>query len=342
VNGSIVSPQKIAVVVPCFKVSAEILSTLAGIGPEVGKIFVVDDACPQGAGDVVQKETSDARISVLRHDRNQGVGGAVISGYRAALADGASIVVKLDGDGQADPGRISQLVAPIANGSCDYVKANRFFNPEDLSGMPAKRLVGNAMLSFLTKMSTGYWSIMDPTNGFTAISAPVLQLLPLHKLAKGYFFESDILFRLNTVKAVVQDIPMPAKYAGEPSSLRVRKIVLPFIRGHLRNALARIIYGYFLRGFSVASIGLLLSIPLILFGFSFGLYHWIVNSLNDVPTLPGTVIVAALPIVIGMQLLLAFIGHDMQAEPRYPLTPSLKGTAGDDATAIPRQVAARH
>ena len=138
----------------------------------------------------------------------------MVTGYRAALEDGAAIVVKLDGDGQADPGLIPSLVGPILAGQCDYIKGNRFFNPENLSNMPKVRLLGNAILSFLSKASTGYWSIMDPTNGLTAISVPVLRLLPLEKLPKGYFFETDILFRLNAVRAVVEDFPMRVSIAG--------------------------------------------------------------------------------------------------------------------------------
>ena len=200
------------------------------------------------------------------------------------------------------------------------MKGNRFFNPTDLASMPATRLFGNAVLSFLAKMSTGYWSIMDPTNGLTAISASVLRLLPLDKLSQGYFFETDILFRLNTFRAVVLDYPMRARYSDEESSLRIPRILPQFVLGHVRNTVRRIVYGYFLRGFSIASIQLLLSIPLVGFGTIFGLYHWIVNTTHGSITPPGTVMVAALPVIIGVQLLLSFIGHDIQSEPRVPLT----------------------
>ena len=310
----------IAVIVPCYRVGDQVLDTIAGIGPEVSCVYVVDDACPARSGDIVEERGPDARVTVIRHDENRGVGGAVVTGYRAALDAGATIVVKLDGDGQADPALILPLVGPLLAGRCDYVKGNRFFNPADLSGMPAKRLFGNAVLSFLAKMSTGYWSVMDPTNGFTAISASVLRLLPLDKLSRGYFFETDMLFRLNTFRAVVLDYPMRAKYGDEESSLRIPRILPQFVLGHTRNTIRRLVYGYFLRGFSIASVQLLLSIPLMAFGTIFGLYHWIVNMAHGSITPPGTVMVAALPIVIGVQLLLSFIGHDMQGEPRVPLT----------------------
>ena len=314
----------IAVVVPCYRVGEKVLGTIAGVGPEVTHIFVVDDACPARTGDLVEERVSDARVAVIRHDVNQGVGGAVVSGYRASLEAGASVVVKLDGDGQADPALIPLLIAPLLNGECDYVKGNRFFNPEDLAGMPIMRLVGNAALSFVTKMSTGYWNVMDPTNGFTAISVPVLHLLPLAKLSKGYFFESDILFRLNTIRAVVRDFPMRSTYEGNTSSLVIPRIIPQFLRGHVRNAVLRIIYGYFLRGFSIASIELVLSIPLLVFGMTFGLYHWFTSVANDSVASAGTVMIAAMPILVGTQLLLSFINHDMQNEPRVPLSGSVQ------------------
>ena len=316
----------IAVVVPCYRVGERVLGTIAGIGPEVSRIYVVDDACPARSGDIVEDRAADTRVTVIRHDENRGVGGAVISGYRAALDDGASIVVKLDGDGQAEPGLIPRLVGPLLEGRCDYCKGNRFFNPADLVGMPATRLFGNAVLSLFAKMSTGYWSVMDPTNGLTAITAPVLRLLPLDKLSKGYFFETDILFRLSTFRAVVLDCPMQAAYGDEESSLRIPRELPRFLLGHMRNSLRRIVYGYFLRGFSIASIQLLLSVPLMAFGTIFGMYHWTVNSAQGTTTPAGTVMVAALPIVIGVQLLLSFVAHDMQSEPRVPLTRLLAKT----------------
>ena len=142
---------------------------------------------------------------VIVHEQNQGVGGAVITGYQHAIAAGADIVIKLDGDGQMDPALISQFVAPIVQGRADYVKGNRFYNVKDVRTMPIARMIGNAGLSFMTKLSSGYWNIFDPTNGYTAISTPVLSHIPLHDLHRRYFFESDLLFRLGTIQACVLD-----------------------------------------------------------------------------------------------------------------------------------------
>src|SRR5690606_32001950 len=151
---------------------------------------------------------TDPRVRVIRHASNLGVGGAVITGYQAAIADGMDILVKLDGDGQMDASLIPDFIEPIINGEADYTKGNRFFDLEELRSMPRIRLIGNAVLSFMTKFSSGYWNLFDPTNGFTALHADVARYLPLSKISKRYFFESDMLFRLNTLRAVVHDIPM--------------------------------------------------------------------------------------------------------------------------------------
>ncbi len=167
-------PLRVAVVTPCFRVSRQIRGVLAAIGPEVWRIYCVDDACPEHSGAAVAEQAAhDSRIRLLRHDTNQGVGAAVVTGYRQAIADGAHVIVKLDGDGQMDPARIPDLIAPIAAGNADYVKGNRFYHLESLRAMPVSRLIGNAGLSFLSKLSTGYWNLFDPTNGFTAIHAEV-------------------------------------------------------------------------------------------------------------------------------------------------------------------------
>ena len=205
---------RIAVVIPCYRASDRILGVLGAIGPECAAIFVVDDGCPEGTGKLVRDRVTDPRVRVLSHDRNRGVGAAVMTGYRAALADGADIIVKMDGDGQMAPADLPALVAPILEGSSDYAKGNRFAELSGLPAMPVVRMIGNAALSFVTKFSSGYWDVFDPTNGYTAIHAEVVARLPLDRIAPRYFFESDMLFRLYTVRAVVCDVPMPALYGS--------------------------------------------------------------------------------------------------------------------------------
>lgn len=309
----------LAVVIPSYRVRARILSVLERIGPEVELIYVVDDACPEESGRFVEENTRDPRIRVIRNSANQGVGGATMVGMTHAAADGADIIIKIDGDGQMDPALIPSFAGVILSGEADYAKGNRFFEPEGLAAMPLGRLIGNAGLSFLSKISTGYWHSFDPTNGYVAIHASLIRLLPLDKISKRYFFESDLLFRLNILTARVVDVPMHARYADEVSSMRPLREIPRFAFSHMRNFAKRIFYNYFIRNFSLASLELALGALLLLFGVVYGFANWGTVA----PATAGTVMVAALPIIIGFQLLLAFINYDIQSVPRIALHPRL-------------------
>lgn len=319
----------VAVVIPCYKVKRHILGVIGGIPSSVAQIWVVDDACPEGTGDHVDAHCVDTRVRVVRLDRNGGVGAAVMAGYRAAQASGAAIIVKIDGDGQMPPSRIPQFVTPIQLGLADYTKGNRFFDPESLAAMPVVRLIGNLILSFMTKFSSGYWQVVDPTNGYTAIDARLLPRLGMDKIARRYFFESDLLFRLGTLRAVVLDVPMIAEYPHNESSLSIRRIVGPFLAGHVRNTLKRLIYMYYLRDFSLGSVLLPIGFTLSVFGLFFGAAKWAHFSAIGGVASAGTVMLAALPLILGIQMLLSFVQIDVQNVPRIPVGPLLGAT--DDA-----------
>jgi glycosyltransferase involved in cell wall biosynthesis len=307
------------VVVPCYRVSGQVHDVLRRIGPEVARIFVVDDACPEHTGDVVARECEDSRVTVIRHRQNRGVGGATMTGYRAALAEGLDVVVKVDGDGQMDPAFIPTLVHAIGSARADYTKGNRFYDFELLRGMPRVRLFGNALLSLVNKVASGYWDVMDPTNGYTAIHRKALARLPLDKLDERYFFESDMLFRLNTIRAVVRDVPMAARYEGEPSSLRVGRVAVSFPAKYLCAAGKRLFYSYFLRDFNAASLQFLLAVVVGGAGVAFGIAKWIESTITGVPATPGTVMLAALPTLVAIQLLLSALQFDIGNVPREPL-----------------------
>ncbi|PLC52495.1 glycosyl transferase family 2 [Pollutimonas nitritireducens] len=228
------------------------------------------------------------------------------------------IIVKVDGDGQMDPGLIPNFVAPIVAGEADYTKGNRFFDLKEIHAMPPARLLGNAALSFMTKLSSGYWDVFDPTNGYTAIHSDVARYLPFKKISQRYFFETDMLFRLNILRAVVVDIPMDASYGSEVSNLKISKIVGEFFIKHIRNFIKRLFYSYYLRDVSLASIELPLGLLMLIFGISLGGYQWFESSQAGVPTPAGTVMLAAMPILMGLQLVLAFIGYDIAAIPKRP------------------------
>ena len=310
---------KIAAVIPCYRVSDQVLDVIARIGPAVTAIYAVDDACPEGTGDRLMRDCPDPRVRVLRHTANQGVGGATITGYRAALAEGAEILVKLDGDGQMDPAEIERLVAPIVNNRADYTKGNRFYELEFLRTMPPLRLFGNSLLSLVAKLASGYWDIMDPSNGFTAVHREALSLLPLDKLDRGYFFEPDILFRLYTIRAVVRDVPMPARYGNEPSSLRIGRVAAVFPLKYLRATSKRLFYSYFLRDFNAGTLQFVFGSAITLAGVIVGAGYWLHSAVAGVPTTSGQVMLAALPILIGVQLLIAALNYDIASVPREPL-----------------------
>lgn len=319
INKRAETSQKIAVVIPTYKARNHILGVIHEIGAEVARIYVVDDCCPDNSGDFVAANCKDDRVFVIKHIENQGVGGAVMTGYKAAIEAGMRFLVKIDSDGQMDPTLIMDFVAPIANGEADYTKGNRFFDLEKVREMPKVRLFGNAVLSLMCKFSSGYWNLFDPTNGYTAIHADVARHLPFNKISRRYFFETDILFRLNTLRAVVVDVPMEAKYGDEVSNLKITKVIGEFLVKHVRNFLKRIFYNYYLRDMSLASIELPLGLTLLGFGSIYGGYHWIGSLQSGIAAPAGTVMLSAMPILIGLQLILAFLSYDISSLPRRPL-----------------------
>lgn len=310
---------EIAVIIPCYKVARHLADVLAAIGPGVASIYCVIDGCPEGSEAVaLAKQACDPRIRVITSQLNGGVGHAFALGCQQALRDGAEIIVKLDGDGQMAPQEIMRLVAPLSSGQADFAKGNRFFYLEGLRPMPWTRLLGNAGLSFLSKLSSGYWNLFDPTNGFFAIHAAVAREIPWAKVDRRYFFESDLLFWLATLRAVVVDVPMSARYGDEQSNLSVLKALIQFPSLHLRNFCKRLFYCYFLREFNIASLYLLLSVVLLSFGILFGIVHWLQGYQLHRLASAGTVMFAALPVILGWQALLSFLAFDVNNVPKVP------------------------
>lgn len=311
--------SRIAVVIPCYKVTRHILGVIAAIGREVWRIYVIDDKCPDESGNYVAANCTDPRVVVLRHEVNQGVGGAVITGYQAAISIGAQVIVKIDGDGQMDPAQISYFTRPILDGKADYTKGNRFFNVEYLASMPKIRILGNSFLSLVNKFSSGFWDVMDPTNGYTAIHVGALRLMGFEKVDRRYFFEADILFRLNTVRAVVKDIPLAAHYENQTSSMNLVLVAIQFPWKYLRIFVKRIFYNYFLRDFNAGTVELCLGLPMVIFGLFYGAVFWARSNLSGVEASSGSVMVAALPILLGFQLLISFINYDISNVPKDPI-----------------------
>lgn len=316
---------RLGVVIPCYRVKAHIFDVVARIGPEVALIVAVDDKCPDGSGQFIEANIRDPRLKVIYNAENKGVGGAVLAGYRAALEAGADVIVKVDGDGQMDPALIPDIARPVLMGRADYAKGNRFHAVWNVRQMPGIRLFGNAALSFLTKLSSGYWSLFDPTNGYTAIHAEALKQLEFANISERYFFESDMLINLGNIRAVVADVPMKAVYGAEVSNLKIRNIIGQFLTKNVKELSKRILYTYYLRDFNLASAHLLFGALLFGFGTLFGLWGWYESISTGSPASTGTVMLAVLPVILGFQLLLSFFGFDMANEPKLPLQASMPG-----------------
>ena len=311
----------IAAVIPCYRVEREIQSVLRTIPSYIKHIIVVDDASPDSTADIVAAAgKADDRILLIQHPSNQGVGGAMVTGYRKALDLDAQVVVKIDGDGQMDMGHLTKLLQPLIDGKADYTKGNRFRDFKSLQQMPFIRRVGNMGLAFLAKAATGYWHIFDPTNGFNAIRGEVLAELPLDKIDRTYYFETSMLANLYLIGAVVKDIPMPARYQNEVSSLLVHRILFEFPPKLFSTFLRRLVLKNFIYDFSMGSIYLLTGLPLLIFGLIFGIYKWVEYASIGVPAPTGTVMIPTLSVLLGIQLLLSAIEIDLRSVPTEPLS----------------------
>ena len=306
----------IAVVIPAYKVKKQILQVVNGLDKTVSKIIVVDDQCPEQSGKYLEENFYDDRLEVIYHQVNQGVGGAVVSGYKRSLELGAEIVVKMDGDGQMDVHYMNSLITPLLENKADYTKGNRFYGVSFVKQMPTIRLLGNSCLSIINKFVNGYWSVMDPTNGYTAISKKALKQLDFNKLNRRYFFESDMLFRLSIQRSIVMDVPIPAKYEEEESSLSIRKVLFSFPPKYINRFFKRIFYLYCLRDFNAGSIQLFIGLIFFLFGVVFGSIRWLESIQTNDPATAGTIMLASLPIILGFQLLLGFLYFDVNNQPK--------------------------
>jgi len=312
--------NSIWVVIPCYNVSSHIKEVIEAIGSNVSGVVVVNDSSTDATLSVLQSLKTSKKIHILSNEVNMGVGGATKRGFEYASHQGANVIVKLDGDGQMDPSLIDELVAPIIEGRADYTKGNRFLNTDQVLSMPKIRLIGNICLSFLTKLSSGYWEIFDPNNGFIAINAKALHLIPLAKIDNRYFFESDMLFRLHLARAVVQDVPIPTKYGSEVSGLSEARAVFEFGFKHHRNFFKRILIEYYLRDFNLGSLQLPLGLGLGSFGGIYGIVNFLhYNSLNLV-TPSGTQVLVAMCLLSGLQLILNFFNFDISNAPQKPIS----------------------
>jgi glycosyltransferase involved in cell wall biosynthesis len=306
---------RVHVVVPAYNVAGRVGRVIKSVPAFVDAITVVDDASTDATHEEILA-AGDPRVSVVRHTDNQGVGGAMISGFREALRAGDGIIVKMDGDGQMDPQHLPRLLEPIVGGRCDYAKGNRFLFDRELGVMPAHRRAGNFALTFLTKLASGYWNVFDPQNGYLAMHSSVLRLLDLERLSRRYFFENDMLIRLNVFNVRVLDVAMPARYDGEPSSMSIARVLVTFPVHLLRGYWWRFYQKHVLRDFSPVALFMLSGLPLLMWGVGFGAYTWLQSWLLNQYASTGTVMLSVLPFIVGFELVLQALVLEIRDTPR--------------------------
>jgi glycosyltransferase involved in cell wall biosynthesis len=320
-------------VIPAFRAAESIADVLAGIPDEVEHVVVVDDASPDALQEVLARVT-DPRVVALRHSTNRGVGGAMKTGFQAALDLHADVVVKIDADGQMDPALIPGFVGPILRGEADMTKGNRFAYLGVIRRMPLGRRLGNLALSFLAKAASGYWHAFDPTNGYVALRSSVIEEMDLERLSEGFFFEISLLCGAYFTRAILEDVPMHPSYGNERSSLRPMMMIGHFTPRLIGRFFYRIFMNYFMRDFNAVSVFLTAGVPTFLFGIAWSVVHWIRYARVHLPTPTGTIIIGALAILIGFQLILQAIVLDIENEPgrggREPHRPRTRSSSSPE------------
>lgn len=306
----------VAAVVPAYEEEKLITTVIDTMPVYVDHIVIVDDCSPDRTSEIAGAHP-DERVTLIRHEVNQGVGGAIITAHKAAMALGADVNVVMAGDAQMDPAHLPSLLDKVTADGYGFAKANRFYAPESFSGMPGYRVFGNIVLSFFTKFASGYWNLFDPQNGYTAVRTEVLRRVPLDRVAKRYSFENDLLTHLNILQVPATDVPIPAIYGDEVSSIRLGKVIPELLHRLTVGFWTRIWYRYVLWSFS--PIALLLFLGIILFIFGLGVAIWVMFQIAaSVVATAATVMLAALPLMIGTQLLVSALQLDIQATPDTP------------------------
>jgi glycosyltransferase involved in cell wall biosynthesis len=304
--------KRVGVVVPAYDEEELIGATIGGISPLVDRIFVVNDGSSDRTAEVAQA-AGDGRVEVISHERRSGVGAATVTGYRRALADGMDVVVVMNGDNQMDPEDLPRLVAPVARGELDYAKANRLATGQAWQLIPKTRFFGNAILSMLTKVASGYWHVADSQSGYTAVSREMLELLDLDHIYTNYGFPNDMLVHLNVWNARVRDFPSRPIYGvGERSNMRYRHVVPRIAWLLVRSFFWRLwekyvkrdfhpLVFFYVMGFIATVAGVLLG--LVVVGYRIAGY--------SIPI--ATVVLVALLVISGLQFTLFAMWFDMES-----------------------------
>jgi dolichol-phosphate mannosyltransferase len=307
----------ITVVIPCYNVSKHIEDVIKQLPSEVSWIIAVNDRSKDDTENkLIQLANENKKLIFINHEVNQGVGGAMLTGFKRSLELNSDIILKIDGDNQMDTSLIPQLIKPIIQNKADYTKGNRFRDFKALRKMPIIRRTGNLGLSFMIKAASGYWNIFDPNNGFIAISNEMLKTINTDKIHKRYFFESSMLIELYHADAVIQEIPMKARYGDEVSHLSLTRTLFGFPPKLLKAFIRRIFLKYFIFDFNIASVYMLVGAPLFLLGSVFFMVNFVKYAKENVLAPTGTVVIPTLLIILGFQLLLSALNYDITNYPK--------------------------
>lgn len=309
---------RVAVVVPARDEERHVGDVVRTVPPVVDHVVVVDDGSRDATAQTARSAAGELagrpgapRVDVLTHATSRGVGGAVLTGHRHALEAGADVLVVMAGDGQMDPERLCTLVDPIADDGYGFTKANRFFAIGSFDGMPRRRVLGNVLLSFLTKAASGYWQLFDPQNGYTAVHRDALSRIPLERIRTGYEFENDLLIHLNIARVRAKDVPVPARYGDEVSGLQILRVALRLSGLLFTGFWRRIWWKYVLQSFSPVALLLFSGLGLVSFGLLVGVFV-VVNTLGPATASAGTVLMSAAPLLSGLHLLIFALMLDIQ------------------------------
>jgi len=305
--------KNIAVVVPAYREEALIAQTILGIPDYVDQIIVVDDCSPDRTSEVAASVATE-RVSIIRLEQNQGVGGAIITGHTQAMRNGADIMVVMAGDDQMDPHELPRLLEPILERGYGFSKGNRFYPAAETANMPRHRLFGNMVLTLMQKSSSGYWHIVDPQNGYTAVTRESLELIPLNQVSRRYEFENDLLIWLNIANVRAKDVNIPARYGSEISTIQLHTAVPRIMWLLFRGFWRRLWFKHFLWSFSPIGIMFVLGLFFVLIGLAVGLWASYYALGGDSPT-AGTTVLAVVPFMSGFYLLVQALVLDIQASP---------------------------
>ncbi|MFK7000551.1 glycosyltransferase family 2 protein [Flavobacterium oreochromis] len=310
--------SKIAIIIPYYNAGKQIVDVISQIPSFIHTVVIINDKSPDVFPEkkILENLNNQVKIVYLNNDTNIGVGGATIKGFLYAIDNDFQIVIKVDADNQMDLKYLPDLIEPLQKGKSQMTKGNRFRDINALSKMPFIRRIGNLVLSFITKMATGYWHNFDPTNGYFAVHVNTLKKINFNNLANRYFFETSLLSEMYFTGAKIKDISMPAIYADEKSQMKLWKIPFEFSFKLMKLFVKRIIKQYFLYDFNIGSVYLFFGLPLFFFGIIYGIYNWVYYYTKQILAPTGTIMIITLSIILGFQMLLQAIQFDISQAPK--------------------------